>query len=382
MGLHPVDGVRGTAAGLVGGGVGEAQRETPATRRSGGPVQRVQWAWAGVLLVVLLAVLDLTEAGPAIYTGLMVVGPFLAAMGVGAVRTGLVAGYTVLVVALLLDVEGIAFGSVGHLTRALAVGAGSALAVWVSAQRVHREASLLRIQAVAEAAQRAILRSVPARVGQTAFAARYQSASEESRIGGDMYEVADSPHGVRVLIGDVRGKGLGAVQLTSLVLGSFREAAFLYEDLVDVAQGMADSTARNVSLEDFVTVVLLELKDDQITVVNCGHLAPIRMPVEGGFHELDAPITTPLGLSPQPEAARLSWSVGDRLLLYTDGLAEARDRNGVFFPLEAAIRICGERATSISRCLDDVLAAVARHVGGRLSDDLAVVLVERLPDTA
>lgn len=340
--------------------------------------ERTKWAWAGVLLVVLLALLDNTSTVQSTFVGLTVVGPFLAAVGVGPVRTALVGGYTVLVVAILLVGDGLALGGPAHTVRVLAVTAGCALAVWVAEQRVRREAALVRIQLVAEAAQRAILRPVPARAGAVAFAARYQSAAEESRIGGDMYEVADSPHGVRVLVGDVRGKGLEAVQLTSLVLGSFREAAYLYPDLTAVAQGMADSTARNVGPEDFVTAVLLELQEHQLTVVNCGHLAPLLLPRIGEPGELTAPITTPLGLSPEPRARHLTWEVGDRLLLYTDGLAEARDRRGTFFPLGTAVRLCGDRDKPLAACADELLTAVALHVGGRLNDDLAFVLLERV----
>jgi hypothetical protein len=77
---------------------------------------------------------------------------------------------------------------------------------------------------VAEVAQRAILRPIPARLGAMSFATRYLSAAEEALIGGDFYDAAFTPHGLRLITGDVRGKGLPAVQLASVVLGCFREA--------------------------------------------------------------------------------------------------------------------------------------------------------------
>ena len=71
-----------------------------------------------------------------------------------------------------------------------------------------------------------LLRPVPRRAGRVALAVRYLSAAEDSVVGGDFYDVAVTPYGVRLVVGDVKGKGLEAVQLAATVLGSFRQAAF------------------------------------------------------------------------------------------------------------------------------------------------------------
>jgi sigma-B regulation protein RsbU (phosphoserine phosphatase) len=66
----------------------------------------------------------------------------------------------------------------------------------------------------------------------------YASASAEASIGGDFYEALETPHGVRLLVGEVRGKGLDAVRLAGVVLGSFRDAAQEHPDLTGVVAAL------------------------------------------------------------------------------------------------------------------------------------------------
>ena len=86
----------------------------------------------------------------------------------------------------------------------------------------------------------------------------------------------------------------------------------------------------------------------------------------------------PLGLGGASEHQTFAWHPGDRLLLYTDGLSDSRDADGVFLPLLdlAAVLVTG----GVEAALDDLLSRVRHHVpDGALGDDLAVVLLERNP---
>ncbi|MBA3267225.1 MAG: SpoIIE family protein phosphatase [Acidimicrobiia bacterium] len=111
------------------------------------------------------------------------------------------------------------------MIRVAGVGAVGTFCVVSARWRERREGVLQRVTRVAEVAQLAILRPIPTRVGTMTFASRYLSAADQAFIGGDLYEVVPSAAGVRVVVGDVRGKGLEAVHLAALVLGTFREAA-------------------------------------------------------------------------------------------------------------------------------------------------------------
>ncbi|MYS47228.1 SpoIIE family protein phosphatase, partial [Streptomyces sp. SID5998] len=135
---------------------------------------------------------------------------------------------------------------------------GTILAV----HRIRRERTLATVRSVAETAQRVLLRPVPRRLGQVSVETLYLSAAAEARIGGDLYEAVPTAYGVRLLVGDVRGKGLVAVETAATILGAFREAAHDEPDLTGVARRMERSMSRHAAqlpggeaAERFVTAV-------------------------------------------------------------------------------------------------------------------------------
>lgn len=183
------------------------------------------------------------------------------------------------------------------LTALIAVTLASSLA---SALRRRRERLLEAVRSVAEAAQQALLAPVPATVGKFQVAVRYSAAAAEARIGGDLYAVVSTPYGVRLIVGDVRGKGLPAVGTAALVLGIFREAAYDEPDLLDVVGRIERSLARNLGSDDFVTAVVAGYpRPGHLEVVNCGHAPPLLLR-PGGVEpvELGPARRRPWGCSP------------------------------------------------------------------------------------
>src|SRR3954452_17318656 len=132
-----------------------------------------------------------------------------------------------------------------------------------------------------------------------------------------------------MIIGVVRGQGLDAVRLASIVLGSYRHVAFERADLRAIVADLDRAVARSLGDEDFVTAALVEERGGTLTIVNCGHPAPLLLR-RGRVIPLDPPSKAPpLGVMPgaRPLVERLE--PGDRLLLFTDGLGEAL-REGEF----------------------------------------------------
>lgn len=239
--------------------------------------------------------------------------------------------------------------------------------------RDERESHLARMTVIADTAQRALLRAAPESIGSVGLATRYVSASAGAHVGGDLYEVAATPYGVRVIVGDVCGKGLDAVQTAAAVLGAFRQAAFTEPDLATLARGIDQMVAREPGEELFVTAVVGEFGDGTVQLANCGHPAPLM--IDGTPHTLDdADVALPLGLGAQPVVSRHPWTPGARLLFYTDGLIEQRDRSGAFFPLHEHAPILAEGTPS--EALESLVGSLRRHGGGRICDDLALVLAE------
>jgi serine phosphatase RsbU (regulator of sigma subunit) len=248
------------------------------------------------------------------------------------------------------------------------------LATYSAVVRERRELRLQRMTVIAETAQRAVLRATPDSIGSAGFATRYVSASEEASVGGDLYEIAATPFGVRVIVGDVRGKGLPAVQTAASVLGAFRQAAFTEPDPVALAAAIDDVVSRLIDEEEFITAIFAEFRDDTVTLANCGHHPPLLID-RGRSRLLDTgEPTTPLGLHPRPVLSRHPWSSKDRMLLYTDGLVEARNRRGAFFPLDEHAGPLA--AAPLSEALDKVVDRLREFAGGRIADDVALVLAE------
>jgi hypothetical protein len=182
-------------------------------------------------------------------------------------------------------------------------------------------------------------------------AATYVSASEAARIGGDLYDAVASQHGLRMVIGDVRGKGLDAVRLAASALGAFREAVHREDDLQRVAAAMHDAVRRDAGPEDFVTAVLVEVRGEVVRMLGCGHPHPLRLRA-GEVRELELPEALPLGLGAPGPAVAVDVQPGDRVLLFTDGAVEAR-RAGRFFPLQEAVRSSFASHSLLSAVEDD-----------------------------
>lgn len=268
------------------------------------------------------------------------------------------------------------WGTDQHVIRMIDVAVVSVAAVAIAAVRVRRERRYARVAAIAEVAQRAILPTLPRMVGPVAAAARYVSAAEDAFVGGDLYDCYHSDAYTRFLVGDVRGKGMGAVEQAARVIRAFRQSAAVVPSLPMVAAAMSSYLVPFLDDEEFVTASLVDVSDPgSITVVSCGHPPPVLLTSDRHVSLIEPPVGLPLGLGENYSAAKEAWWPGARVLMYTDGLSEARDRRGQFLsPLSLAPALT---ADTVDEALDLVLDMVRGHVPrGRLHDDLAVVLLE------
>ncbi|MFG3587122.1 PP2C family protein-serine/threonine phosphatase [Streptomyces sp. NPDC047990] len=266
---------------------------------------------------------------------------------------------------------------------------------------------LRQVREVAGAAQSVLLRPLPPRVDGLNVAAAQVSAHRGADIGGDLYEVIATEHGVRIVMGDVRGHGLGALATVAAVLGSFREAAHDEPSLGRVLGRLDRALARHLRerakaehpatgpdpespvAEEFVTVLLLEIRrDGEVYALNCGHPWPYRLPghpvTPGGHGRVErlsaAKPLPPLGPFPLPPELPLvpcgQLAPGEGLFLHTDGVEDARDGHGRFFPLASAltdaVRIPPVAPQFV---LHSVLKGLLRHTRGRPDDDVAVLVL-------
>ena len=328
---------------------------------------------AAALWLVLCCVLQAVTS--IVVPTLFGVAPLIVATGAGVRRTVTFAGAA----AALAIGAGWRLGLLGnqaYWARVAAECVIGAMAVVVAGMCRRREERLARMTAIAHASQLALLPPLPPEMTGIGIAARYRSATGEASVGGDLYEIIPTGHGVRVIIGDVRGKGLDAILLAGHVLSAFRRSAVATPALELVAGEISRAIRPHLGEEDFVTAALAQIAPGgELTIVNCGHHPPL-LRHGGGLQPLaDGQAALPLGLDDDFTAFLTSWSPGDRLLLYTDGLVESRDQRGNFFPDEKIATAL--LAADCDQALDTLTTAVHRHTGGSGHDDMALLLLEQ-----
>ncbi|WP_306208867.1 PP2C family protein-serine/threonine phosphatase [Actinoplanes sp. RD1] len=343
----------------------------PSGRRPLSPGSRAGLGAALVLLVVVTGV-ELADGVQANFVGLFAAVPFLAAVFAYWQPVMIVGGLATVVGLVFATADG-SFGSVGMI-NVLGIMLATGIAAAVANIRQRQADRIAELQRLAAVAQQAVLRPLGPQIGSLAVAGHYISATAAADIGGDLYEALDTPYGIRIIIGDVRGKGLDAVRLASIVLGSYRHVAYERADLRAIVTDLDRAVARSVGDEDFVTAALVEERGGTLTIVNCGHPAPLLLR-RGQVIALEPPAPAPpLGFMPvaRPRVERLE--PGDRLLLFTDGLGEAR-REGEFFPTaDRAWRLLGHG--TVADGLASLETALRDWVHDQLDDDIALVLLE------
>ncbi|MEU9291737.1 PP2C family protein-serine/threonine phosphatase [Streptomyces sp. NPDC048275] len=335
-----------------------------------------------VILTVLIAGLAFSTPREIAISRLLPAAPALAAAMWPVLPTVLLGAFC------LLAMIGLSFfyTDLGTPYTAAAIVAVTLAAAYASHVRLQREETLLQVRLVADAAQKVLLRPLPRRIEHVEIESLYLAAQEQARIGGDFYEAAGTPYGVRLLIGDVRGKGLSAVGAASAVISCFREAAYDEPDLRGVVHRLEASITRHSAAfpgqdlpERFATALLAEIPHGggHVRLLNCGHPPPLL--AQRGKVRVLGPVTAspPLNLAAligdRYHVEAFAFAPGDQLLLYTDGVSETRDRAGEFFPLADWLRRQGPRPPR--ELLDRLHRDLLRHSGGRLDDDIAALAV-------
>ena len=312
---------------------------------------------------------------------LYAVGPALAA-GRGRPRTVLGAATAA---TLLVLFSALVDGLLGHTRVWVALGGIAFVTVaacWVSATRLRAEQRLVDVSAVAETVQNVLMPPLPPQVGPVGLTGSYQSATRAARVGGDLYQAVEVLGGVRLLIADVQGKGLEAVNAAAVVLGAFRDAARDAPALDCLARHIEEALTERTANDRFVTALFAEIREDGTAVfLDHGHPAPLLLRANGQSESVPfADPAPPLGLAsltgtcPTAQTG-ITLGDGDRLLFCTDGLTEARDEGGAFYPL-------GDHGPALladpspDAALGRLRADVRRHTRNEPDDDSALLLCQ------
>ncbi|KAB1140058.1 serine/threonine-protein phosphatase [Streptomyces luteolifulvus] len=345
------------------------------------------------LIALAVLIIELTPAH-FIYTGpLLTAMPALAAVTMGP-RGTMAAAALALAVSVTTATYNQAWGTLQVYTNFLALALVSVAGfITSSAMQTRRQRELDQVRRIAVAAQEVVLRPIPARLGPVQAASLCLAAGTGAQVGGDLYEAVQTRYGVRMIVGDVRGKGLSAVRAVAVTLGAFREAAHYEEDLVELMNHCSAALRReaavpgeygqDVLLEGFVTALIAQVPDEPVVqLVNRGHPPPLLVHHGRTTTLMPTSPLPPLGLEdlatgPPAKTESYPFIPGDRLLLYTDGVIEARNRDGDFFALPETMERMRARTTP-REFLDQLHQQLIHHTGGDLADDVAMILADRL----
>lgn len=287
-----------------------------------------------------------------------------------------------LLVGLAAVLAGLASGQVndGGMARSdvvlsvCCVAATALAATVVAGIRERRESRLAAMTEVAETAEHAIVRTAPISLPDLDVAVIYRSAADVGSVGGDLYEAVATPYGSRLIIGDARGKGLPAVQMAAVVLGAFRHAALSEPDLGRLVTDLDRTVAAFATEEDFVTALVMEVVGLDMRIACCGHPWPLIGP-PGYVRPIGLEADLPLGLGGSRQVQVRGFPTRQVLIAYTDGLAEAKNREGEMLNVEALARDI--HTVDPVPVLEEIKGRLDRHLQGPLADDLTVLALRR-----
>ncbi|MFG2955698.1 PP2C family protein-serine/threonine phosphatase [Streptomyces sp. NPDC048291] len=266
------------------------------------------------------------------------------------------------------------------------------LAILACVVRRQGERRMLHMRDIAETTLRTVLRPLPQGWAGLEHAAVYLAADSLARVGGDFYDIQPGLYGTRVLVGDVQGKGLGAVETAAALLGTFREAGYHERDLATVADRLETRMVRHrghtVALgrddgDRFATAVLLSFPPDSpdvVELINFGHEPPLAvgptgvrpLPPGHGLPLGMADLTTTAG---PPPTLTVTLAPGETLLITTDGVTEARNAADTFFDLTRTATLAPTPAPPL--LVTHIRDAVLHHTHNHLSDDTTIFAVRR-----
>ena len=264
----------------------------------------------------------------------------------------------------------------GHADLSVAEELGRRAAVAIDNARLYRERSY-----IARTLQESLLPPELPDVPGAEVAARFHAAGEATEVGGDFYDMFDTSHGWGIVMGDVCGKGADAAAVTALARYTLRTLGVQESSPAEVLRKLNDALLRQRTDRRFCTVAYGSLNLNGSGTANLclatgGHPLPYVLRADGTVEAVGEPGTL-LGVLPDVRLSdtAVKMARGDLIVLYTDGVTEARGENGMFGgeELAAVLRGCaGMDATSVAARIESAALEIQQ---GNPRDDIAILVV-------
>jgi phosphoserine phosphatase RsbU/P len=230
-----------------------------------------------------------------------------------------------------------------------------------------------------EIQSRFLVQSFPLAESLLQLGVYYQPAYQ---IGGDFYDVQEMPGGsFAVIVGDVTGKGVPAALLMAQLLSEFRYCAPRETDPGKILSRMSDSLSSRITRGMFATAWCAVIRPMgnwlETSQASAGHLAPLRH-LNNGVESINLDSGLPLGIIPdvQYTSTPIALGTGEWICVYTDGITEGRNAEGVEFGTERLSQWVQSRSSNVIEAQDDLKQIITdfnKGVGQR--DDITFLLI-------
>jgi serine phosphatase RsbU (regulator of sigma subunit) len=199
---------------------------------------------------------------------------------------------------------------------------------------------------------------------------------------GDAFDHADDGAVLHAAVLDGMGHGLSATLMTSVALAAYRISRRYGADLVETAAAMDAAVAAEFGESSFVTALLvqLDLSTGTVTLLLAGHPAPLLLRAGKVLGAVDVAAGVPLGLGGRDDVVgEFRLQPGDALLMFTDGLVEARAPDGEQFGVHRLADFLSRESAAQQpppETLRRLFRAVLDHQDEALQDDATCLMVE------
>ncbi|MDP1809095.1 MAG: SpoIIE family protein phosphatase [Actinomycetota bacterium] len=202
-------------------------------------------------------------------------------------------------------------------------------------------------------------------------------------VGGDWFDFYQFKDEIRLLIADASGKGVPGALLATVGMSTIRSEPKFSSTIENILRKTNKTVANRFGATDFITLLSaqLSLKSKRFVYINCGHEPPLYFNAKNArWTILPSPANLPLGISIElfdPTSQLMMLSPGDRLILYTDGLHDVRDKEGRFLRIETIVDWLDKHSElGIELITNELLQKAVDFSNGPLADDITLLGIE------
>ncbi|MDP8987453.1 MAG: serine/threonine-protein phosphatase [Actinomycetota bacterium] len=199
-------------------------------------------------------------------------------------------------------------------------------------------------------------------------------------LGGDAFDYGVDARSARVAVFDAMGHGLDAGLLATTAVAGYRNSRRKGFELPEMAEHVGDAIRCHFDASRFVTGILisLDIATGRLSWCVAGHPPPLLLRQGRVVKHLDLGVGLPFGVGPASEVFVEQLEPGDRMLLYTDGVTEARAASGDLFGLDQLVNLVARTAGDDPppETMRRLMHAIEDHNDGPMRDDATVVMIE------